>query len=556
MKQIIRNILTILTKGEKQKLFSLAIADVLISILDITFLAALLFVVNFYSTSSSNTTPHVFHFPVFIKNPILPIVIFFILFGIKNLFGFIVFKAQYNFVFRVASRISGENLLHYFEGRFSNYVNIDSSVYMRKINQQPIEFSQYVLNGLQQAFSQVILITIAVLAILFYNPVLFILLLAILVPPIFIIAFVMKKKLSAVRLYSKQTSQKTIQHLQEALSGYVESNVYGQNDFFTARYHSFQSRFNQYLANNQVIQNMPSRLIEVFAVFGLLILILLHSLTAGVNTIPLVTIGAFMAAAYKIIPGIVKIINISGQVKTYSYTITDILNNKSNFSKKEKSTREISSVTFENIDFNYAEKKVLNSFNGKFEKGDFVGISGSSGKGKTTLINILLGFLSPDSGNVLINNNICNTEDRKNYWSRISYIKQQTFLIHDSILTNIILNDTDPDLDKLAEVLAITGVDKLIDNSSDGSDTIITENGKNFSGGQRQRIILARALYKNFDLIILDEPFNELDQATENQMLKYLKEITGKGKIVLLITHNQPALSFCNKKILLDDFAQ
>lgn len=553
MKQIIRNILTILTKKEKQALFSLAIADVLISILDIAFLAALLFIINFYTGTDKQTVSGIFHSPVFINNPVLPIILFFILFGAKNLFGFIIFKSQYNFVFRVASRISGENLLHYFEGSFSDYVNIDSSVYMRKINQQPIEFSQYVLNGLQQAFSQVILITIAVIAILIYNPVLFILLLLVLVPPVFIIAFIMKKKLGTVRQHSKHTSQKTIQHLQEALSGYVESNVYGQNDFFTSRYQSFQSKLNQYLASNQVIQNMPSRLIEVFAVFGLLILILLHSLTAGVNSIPLVTIGAFMAAAYKIIPGIVKIINISGQVKTYSYTVTDILSNKKTFTKKEKITTNIDSVIFENVHFSYPEKKVLDAFNNNIRKGDFVGISGHSGKGKTTIINILLGFLSPDSGTILINNKISNATDRKNYWPGISYVKQQTFFIHDSILNNIILNDADPDLDKLAEVLAVTGVDKLIDKAPDGSDTIITENGKNFSGGQRQRIILARALYKNADLIILDEPFNELDETSEKQLLEYLKEIAGNGKIILLITHNKTALSFCNKKIMLDE---
>lgn len=553
MKRIVKNILTILTRKEKQTLFSLAIADVLISILDIVFLVALLFIISFYTTGIHKTNPGIFNIAAFAEKPLLPVIIFFLLFGIKNLLGFVIFKAQYNFVFTVASRISGENLLQYFEGSFSDYVNIDSSVYMRKINQQPIEFSQYVLNGMQQVFSQVILITISIIAILLYNPVLFLLLLAILVPPIFIIAYIMKKKLSAVRLHSKQTGQKTIQHLQEALSAYVESNVYGQNDFFTNRYQSFQSRLNQYLASNQVIQNMPSRLIEVFAVFGLLILILIHSLTAGVNSIPLVTIGAFMAAAYKIIPGIVKIINTSGQVKTYAYTITDILQNKQNSIRKKETTERINSVTFKNVHFSYPEKKILDSFSNEISKGDLVGIFGSSGKGKTTVINILLGFLSPASGDVLINNNAISDDARKNYWSRISYVKQQTFFIHDSILKNIILNDADPDLDKLAEVLAVTGVDKLIDNATDGSETIITENGKNFSGGQRQRIILARALYKDADLVILDEPFNELDERSEYQLLNYLKEIAGNGKIVLLITHNKTALSFCNKKIKLDE---
>ena len=507
MKKTIKNILQILNTAEKKKLFSLAIADIFISILDIIFLIALLFVINFYTSADHSIFPSILPIEVLNKNPLLLIFIFFILFGIKNMLGFFIFKAQYDFVFSVATRISGENLLYYLEGSFTDYVNIDSSVYIRKISQQPIEFSQYVLSGIQQVFSQLVLIMLTFIAILIYNPLLFPLLLIILLPPVFIVAFIMKKKLSTVRMNSKITSQKNIQHLQEALTGYVESNVYGQNDFFVKRYHSFQSRLNQYLASNQVIQNMPSRLIEVFAVFGLLILLTLHSISNGASSIPLVTIGAFMAAAYKIIPGIVKILNMSGQVKTYSYTIKDILYHKPVIKKKIINTTAINSISFDKVDFAYPEKKVLNTFTASFEKADIVGISGSSGKGKTTMVNLLLGFLSPDDGNIFINGKISNTEERQSYWNKISYIKQQSFFIHDSILKNIILQDEDPDLDKLAEVLAITGVDKLIDSADDGSGTIITENGKNFSGGQRQRIIFARALYKNADLIILDEPF-------------------------------------------------
>jgi ABC-type bacteriocin/lantibiotic exporter with double-glycine peptidase domain len=84
-------------------------------------------------------------------------------------------------------------------------------------------------------------------------------------------------------------------------------------------------------------------------------------------------------------------------------------------------------------------------------------------------------------------------------------------------------------------------------------ETLITEHGKNLSGGQRQRIALARALYKDFDLLILDEPFSELDDDSETSILKHLKEVSSKGKMVVLITHNKQSLSFCNKKVLMDE---
>jgi len=99
----------------------------------------------------------------------------------------------------------------------------------------------------------------------------------------------------------------------------------------------------------------------------------------------------------------------------------------------------------------------------------------------------------------------------------------------------------------------MTGIDKLINGLPMGLNTLVTENGKNFSGGQRQRILLARALYKEADLIILDEPFSELDESAEWDMLKNLQTIVTEGRMIMLITHNQEALDYCNKKYFMDE---
>jgi ABC-type bacteriocin/lantibiotic exporter with double-glycine peptidase domain len=93
----------------------------------------------------------------------------------------------------------------------------------------------------------------------------------------------------------------------------------------------------------------------------------------------------------------------------------------------------------------------------------------------------------------------------------------------------------------------------LIANYAEGYNKIITENGKNLSGGQRQRIVIARALYKDAGLIILDEPFSELDRRSKNCLLNYFSELANAGKIIILITHNKESLSFCNKIISLDE---
>ena len=552
MKKAIQDIFQILNPREKQHLWQLTVADVFISLLDIAFLIALLFVVNFYTQPRRVLPPLLSRVNLFNEHPLMLILVFFLLFTLKNIVGYYVSKWQYQFVYGVASRISRDGLLQYLSGPYTDYVHVDSSVINRRISQQPVEFCHYVLNGVQQVFSQAVLVIITCLAIIWFNPLLFPLLIIILAPPVYLISWLMKRKLNATRLQGKNAGEKSIQHIQEALSGYVESNIYQKNAFFTNRYHRYQSELNRHLSERLVIQNMPSRLIEVFAVFGLLILIWVNSLSSHSYSIRLVTIGALMVAAYKIIPGIVRITNTIGQIKNYGYT-TEGLVRVGQFTLNQTLQNEpLEFMSLENIYFSFQGKKVLQGFSMEIKKGDLVGILGLSGRGKTTVINLLLGFLTPDSGSLYFNGTIADTENRKKYWGRVAYIKQQHFFLHASILENITLQEKDFDRDRIARILVQTGIDQVIKSFPEGLNTLITENGKNFSGGQRQRFIFARALYKDFDLLILDEPFNELDEKSETDMLRQLKTIAAGGKMVILITHNTEALSFCNRKIIMD----
>ena len=552
MKQVVKNIFIILTVSEKQKLWLLSAADVVSSLLDIVFLIALLFVVNFYTQPFHTVNNRYFSTALFNAHPVLLVTIFFILFAGKNIFGFIVSKMQFRFVYGVASRISRENLTQYLQDSYLNYVIIDSSVVNRKISQEPIEFGHYVLNGVQQVFSQTVLVVITIVAVLIFNPLIFPLLILLLAPPVFLIAFLMKRKLDSTSVNAKKTSEKAMQHLQEALSGYIESNVYQKKDFFINRYHRLQVKLNHYLSDRLVIQNMPSRLIEVFAVFGLLILVIINSMDSYNHSIALVKIGALMIAAYKIIPGIVKITNTIGQVKTYSVAAADLAAAPRLPLITVFNNEPVNSIVFENIYFNYPGKKGIESLSFAMKKGDFMVISGISGRGKTSFINLLLGFLTPSSGNILINDKLTDDKTRQLYWNKIAYVKQQNFFLHASVIDNICLLEAENDETKLKKIAAITGIDKLVNTFPQGLNTIITENGKNFSGGQRQRIIFARALYKNADLLILDEPFNELDESSEIEMLNELQKLSVEGKMIILVTHNKAATSFGNKKILMD----
>jgi ABC-type multidrug transport system fused ATPase/permease subunit len=530
---------------------TLILFDLLIGALDIAFLAGMLVIINYYTSGSSRN-----QFPVsylqYAYDPLLLVSLFFVLFGIKNWLGYRLASSESSFFYKVASRLSRQNMEAYLHGDYRQFVQVDSSVYIRKISQQPIEFSTYVLTNIQQVIIQSILIFFALAAILLYHPVLFLQLFAILIPPVLLLAYFIKRRLSNIRFGIKTTGEKAIQHLNESLAGFVESNVYDRSDFFTQRYHQHQKQLNENIATLQSLQGLPPRLIEVFAILGLFVLILISTFSGRSETINVLNIGIFMAAAYKIIPGIVKIMNSIGQIKTYRFVVDDLAKPQP-IHDEIIPTEPLRSIEFRNVNYAYGNRSIIQDLSFKVYPGDMIGISGDSGIGKTTILNLLLGFLQENSGEIYFNGESTSFSTRRKYFGSVSYLKQQPFFINDTLLKNITLSDDNFNPVRLEDAMSISGVDKLAELYPDNIYKLITENGKNISGGQRQRMMLARALYHEFDLLILDEPFSELDELAEQEIIEKLVRLAQSGKMILLITHNKESLTYCNKVLTFDE---
>lgn len=552
MRDILKHTWSVLEKTEKKRFIVLSVLDIVISVVDILSLALLLWIIKFYIQPGQDNFSFL---PGWLadRRSISFIAIFFLLFGIKNIAAFFITKAQYNFIAGVAVRISGINLSNYQQGEFKDFINIDSSVQIRKISLQPFEFCQFILSGIQQIITQSFLIILTVVAIILFNAKLFLLLLVILLPPVILVFYIIKKRLTHAKMQIRATNEKSYQHLLDALKGYVEANIYDRNEFFLNRFLKQRCIFSKHLFDSLALQNMPNRIIEIFAVLGLFILIAIAKWSGNDDNAALITVGAFMAAAYKIIPGIVKLINVAGQIRAYEYSITDLIDaRKSQTNTEEKTEVAIHSIQLKDISFSYNDLEVLNNFCLSLEKGDFLGITGESGKGKTTVLNLLLGFLVPATGDILINGERVIPPGIKKYWPAISYVRQQSFFIHDTTLRNITFQEEKFENENLDIALNLSGAAGMIKQFPEGIEKIITENGKNISGGQQQRIALARAVYKNADVILLDEPFNELDEESSIMLLKHFKELAANGKIIIMITHDKKSLSYCNKIVSLD----
>ncbi len=538
-------ILSVLSKQERRRAMMIVAGNILLSLLDIAALAGLLFVVNVYTGSIQLKWP-VLPEMLVNRNSLWPAALLLLLFFLKNTSGYWIYHIQYRFVYGVASRLSEMNMLRYLEGSYQDHVNTDSSVWTRRIAQQPVEFAHYVLAGMQQIIAETALIVFSISAIILFNAHLFFLLLLVLLPAVVLISFYTKNRLKQTRRSVKTTGEHSLQYLKEALDGYVESNIYHKASFFSRRYAVCQAELNKYLSDLQVIQGAPSRLMELFAVAGFFVLLFLSRSQTGVASIDLLTLGAFMAAAYKIIPGIVKILNASAQIRTYAFTMHDLQGiNTVTEESAGTGTDKIHTVSLQGISFTREDKIIVKGFNMDMHRGEITGLAGSSGKGKTTLINLLLGFLEPIEGRILFNDVTVTAATRKQLWPRIAYVKQQPLLLHDSAKVNITLSVNSLNEQLFEKAIRTAGIEE--------PDKLIREDGRNISGGQRQRIAFARALYKDADLLILDESFSELDEAAEYELMKQVRREAASGKIVLLITHHQRSRQWCDKIIFLDE---
>jgi ABC-type bacteriocin/lantibiotic exporter with double-glycine peptidase domain len=210
-------------------------------------------------------------------------------------------------------------------------------------------------------------------------------------------------------------------------------------------------------------------------------------------------------------------------------------------------------LSLENLNFRYDNKKeIISNLNIKISFGKFLGISGDSGSGKTTLLSIILGLLKPDKGNIVVDD-ISIFDNVSDWQNQIAYVPQNLYLIDDTIQNNIVLGSLENNInfDLLKKSIDIACLKKLINELPEGLKTNIGEKGINLSGGQRQRIGIARAIYRQPQLLLLDEFTNALDKELEQKILNNIYEL--KNTVTgIIVSHDYSVIKKCDMFINLN----
>ena len=556
---MIKKLFLILSYKEKVYFFSLLFIFIFFSILDLIGLyffsigiSGLLNLSNF-----NNLINNLFIFKfikvdnlenISISNFYLFLLFYFIL---KNLFFYLFYNLQAKFIADLSSNIANSLYRYFLLLPYKIFIKLNFSENSKNLTYD-VSKSMQLISSINIFFKEITLILLIVFFIFFLNINFFFIisLLIFLLLLTFRTAYSKKLKFYGTQNQAYVASQ--LKRILDSFNLFIEIKIYNLLEFFSNKFkhESFLKELSEQKSN--IIVNTPRLIIEIFIVFLLFLLISIFEID-NLNT-EIFKYSFLLILTLRLVPSIIsfnrsifdiKLCNVSlkiflGKLRKYKYHQDRNQKNRLDFKK---------TIHFKNVTFGYLKNiNVVENVNLKINKYETIGIIGSSGTGKTTLILLLLGLLKPKSGRILVDKiNLGNKYSLKN---KISYAPQDTILVNDSIIKNITFKDEllDNELNRLNDSIRFSQSKNFLNKNY--LNRIIEEKGMNFSGGQRKRIGLTRALFFEKSIYVFDEPTNFLDSSTAKNFINNIKKFLF-NKTVIIITHDQNILKNCDKVFLL-----
>tara|TARA_B100000029_G_C17537862_1_gene945551 strand:+ start:6 stop:1676 length:1671 start_codon:yes stop_codon:yes gene_type:complete len=313
------------------------------------------------------------------------------------------------------------------------------------------------------------------------------------------------------------------------------------------------------------INGLPRFIFEILLVFIFITLIITMAGAKREFVDIIQYLGIFAVAAFRIIPSVTRIFASFQMIKYQEPSVNILikeLNSKHNFGDKNEKQKENlniplkfqDSIDLKNLSFTYPSRKdfSLSKITMSIKKGNSVGIIGETGSGKSTLINLLTGLLKPSDGKIEVDNTDIN-QNLNDWHNKIGYVPQSVYLTDDSIKKNIAFGLKEENIDNSLVEKAINkaNLKDFLNNLNDGLETTVGEKGIKLSGGQQQRIGIARALYRDPEILILDEATSSLDQITEKKIMDSVQFLKG-NKTLIIITHRLSTVQNCDKIFMID----
>ncbi len=349
--------------------------------------------------------------------------------------------------------------------------------------------------------------------------------------------------------------------LLETLRGYADLEVNNAVPYVASRFRCGLATLSLCRRRASIVRSSAGRMTELALIIGIALMIIIGT-GAGIPMDELkVSLGLFAVAAYKIVPAVSRIANCWVEYKRNLFA-AERINEAAADTDRHGDTR-TGRMKFEreirlhDVSFRYESSgsDIIAGLSLAIRRGEKIGISGPSGRGKSTLLNLLCGLFPPTSGTIEIDDTPLTPANRRLWQNTIAYVSQDTFISDASLAENIAFGiaPEEIDMDRVRRAATDASLAAFIASLPDGLDTVPGESGCRLSGGQRQRIGIARALYKEASVLLLDEATSSLDSDTEREIVAAIDRLASERAdlTVIIVSHRESTLAGCDRKITL-----
>ncbi len=543
-----RDLIEILTFSQKKKAILIIIIYIIISFLDFVSIGLVIPFLELIQNNNHESLNFLQNYFNVNNNLHLILIIFFSVFFIKNIIVFFTNYYQSSFIIKINHSIQKKLYKDYINKDYIYFSKNHSSKFLRNLTSEVALFSNSFLSPCLTIVSNVILIFFISFLLLIYDFFSTSIVILSVVFVMYLYKLIFSNYLKTLGINRQIFHKEYLKVVAETFNIATEIKLLKIQKFFEK---SFSYRL-QNLYVNAIKRNIISPLPKIFyEIFFLLVLFFIILINLDNNTNLFTTLGVYVASIFRIIPSANAITSSYNKIKYSQATIQIVkeglkkVNDMKDIKSKNLSFKNM--IEFKDVNFSFDDNLIFSKLNFQIKKGDKIGIMGSSGSGKTTFINILMGLIKPTQGSIKVDG--IDIETGVESWQNLlSYVPQNVKILDESLKVNISLNNEENTINQTRynDSLNKSQLNKFIKKFQFNDEIKLGENGSKISQGEKQRIGIARAIYRNSQLLILDESTNFLDQETKNLFLQEIRDNL-KNLTIIFISHDKKSLEFCEQ---------
>ena len=484
--------------------------------------------------------------------------IFCAIFLIKNIFILLINKKIFEFIFKfrtslhinLLKKVLHQNYLFFVNQGFSKINNILSE----EINNYSVNTVRPTINLFRE-----IIICIGLFLLVTYTGHLENLIF--IIPFIFLIILILKKINRSIQDWSKtriQNKENLVKLKYGLIHGVKEILINGKITNLIKHFNKNYISLQGIDIKNNTISTYPKALLEQTVIIIFILIIIFMNLSGNNFDDTIIILGFYLAVSYRLLPAINNIAVSNQQLKfgkpSHDKILEYYLLEKENifFDKSKENVLDFNdNIKLENIFFSYKNENLFEGLNLRIDKNEIIGILGESGTGKSTLLNILVNLIKPQKGYIYLDDKlILDKFDVRKYQNLFSIVTQESFLINETILENIVIDKNNFDRKKLDKSLKFASLNETINSLENGLNTKVGMALKKLSSGQKQRIAIARAYYSDRKILVLDEATNALDEKNEKKIFENIQKLKDE-RTIIIISHKTENLKICDKIYLM-----